>query len=116
MTDLRTLSDSELVESLRDLEKRHRQTMAAIITHLIEIEERRLHLRLGYSSLFDYCQRALGLSEDESYRRMTAARLAAKWPAILDGLAEGSLHLSGIVALKRHITAENAADLLELSR
>src|SRR6187431_3573189 len=116
MTDLRTLSDSELVDSLRNLETRHRQTMAAIVAHLIEMAERRLHLRLGYPSLFEYCQRALGLSEDESYRRMTAARLAAKWPAIVDGLADGSLHLSGILLLRRHINQQNAAELLELTR
>src|SRR6187431_1906781 len=116
MTDLRTLSDSELVDSLRNLETRHRQTMAAIVAHLIEMEERRLHLRLGYSSLFDYCQRALGLSEDESYRRMTVARLARQVPAIVDGLADGSLHMSGVALLRPHLRAENAEELLALAR
>ncbi len=116
MNDLRTLSDAELVESLRALEAQQRGTMAAIVGHLIEIEERRLHLRLGYSSLFDYCQRALGLSEDEAYRRMTVARLANKWPAIVDGLADGSLHLSGVTLLKPHLRADNCGELLEMAR
>ncbi len=116
MNDLRTLSDAELVESLRALEAQQRGTMAAIVGHLIEIEERRLHLRLGYSSLFDYCQRALGLSEDEAYRRMTVARLASKWPAIVDGLADGSLHLSGVALLKSHLRVDNCGELLEMAR
>jgi len=116
MDDLRRLSDAELVESLRALEARQRETMAAIVAHLVEIEERRLHLRLGYSSLFDYCQRALGLSEDEAYRRMTVSRLASKWPAIVDGLEDGSLHMSGVALLKPHLRAENCTELLEMAR
>ena len=40
MDDLRTLSDAQLVDSLRALEARQRETMAAIVAHLIEIEER----------------------------------------------------------------------------
>ena len=116
MDDLRRLSDAELVESLRALEARQRETMAAIVAHLVEIEERGLHLRLGYSSLFDYCQRALGLSEDEAYRRMTVSRLASKWPAIVDGLEDGSLHMSGVALLKPHLRAENCTELLEMAR
>jgi len=114
--DLRRLSDAELVESLRALEARQRETMAAIVAHLVEIEERRLHLRLGYSSLFDYCQRALGLSEDEAYRRMTVSRMASKWPAIVEGLEDGSLHMSGVALLKPHLRAENCTELLEMAR
>jgi len=116
MDDLRRLSDAELVESLRALEARQRETMAAIVAHLVEIEERGLHLRLGYSSLFDYCQRALGLSEDEAYRRMTVSRMASKWPAIVDGLEDGSLHMSGVALLKPHLRAENCTELLEMAR
>jgi len=116
MDDLRRLSDAELVDSLRALEARQRETMAAIVAHVVEIEERRLHLRLGYSSLFDYCQRALGLSEDEAYRRMTVSRMASKWPAIVDGLEDGSLHMSGVALLKPHLRAENCGELLEMAR
>jgi len=116
MTHLQALSDSELVERLHQLETTQQKTMAAIVAHLIEIEERRLHLRLGYSSLFDYCQRALGLSEDEAYRRMTVSRMASKWPAIVEGLEDGRLQMSGVALLKRYIDDENHAELLEFAQ
>ena len=116
MTHLQALSDSELVERLHQLETTQQKTMAAIVAHLVEIEERRLHLRLGYSSLFDYCQRALGLSEDEAYRRMTVSRMASKWPAIVEGLEDGRLQMSGVALLKRYIDDENHAELLEFAQ
>ncbi|HSC86512.1 MAG TPA: hypothetical protein VLC09_04550, partial [Polyangiaceae bacterium] len=69
MGSLASVSDDELVAGLTALEAQHRSTMAAIIEHLVEMERRRLHLRLGYASLYEYCLRALRLSEDEAYRR-----------------------------------------------
>src|SRR6478752_2194681 len=111
MADLHTLGDGELLASLRGLELRHRETMASIIEHLVEVQRRRLDLSSGYPSLYEYCVRVLGLSEDEAYRRITVARMAAREPAILAGLAAGELHSSGLVALKPHFcgaTAETA--------
>ncbi len=119
MANLHTLEDGALLESLRGLEARHRETMACIVEHLVELERRGLHLSLGYPSLYEYCTRALGLSEDEAFRRITVARMAVKQPSILAGLADGSLHLSGLVALKPHLGGappEVAEGLLELAR
>ena len=42
----------ELIQSLVDLSERERTTSADILLHLIEVEQRKLHLEYGYSSLF----------------------------------------------------------------
>ncbi|HSC89354.1 MAG TPA: HNH endonuclease signature motif containing protein [Polyangiaceae bacterium] len=115
MGSLASVSDEELVAGLCALEAKQRSTMAAIIEHLVEMERRRLHLRLGYSSLYEYCLKALGLSEDEAYRRMTCARLAARQPEIVARLARGELSLTTVTMLKPHWSAKSAAELLEMA-
>ena len=46
-----------------------------LLAHLVELEERKLHLELGFSSLFAYCVEGLGMSEGTAGRRVTAARM-----------------------------------------
>jgi hypothetical protein len=56
------LSDRELLARVKALVSRERATTLEILLHLIEVERRRLHLGLGYPSLFEYCTRHLGYS------------------------------------------------------
>jgi len=53
------------------------------------------------------------MTEDEAFFRMRAARVARHFPAVVDMLAAGSIHLSTIRLLSAHLTAENASELLE---
>ena len=56
---------------------------ARLIVLLIEVEERRLDLRSAFTSMFDFRQRRLGMSQGEAFRRITAARLMKRFPALL---------------------------------
>ncbi|HSC88980.1 MAG TPA: HNH endonuclease signature motif containing protein [Polyangiaceae bacterium] len=115
MASLFELTDVELVDGLRELETRQRVTIAAIVEHLLEMDRRRLHLRLGYSSLYEYCQVALELSEDEAYRRVTATRMVAEFPNALGLLSTGQLTLTTLTMLKPHVTTDNAPDMFEMA-
>src|SRR5690606_353779 len=53
----------------------------------------------------------LRLSEDEAQRRCRAARVARQFPVVLEMLAEGSIHLTGILPLAPHLTIDNHRDL-----
>ena len=53
------------------------------------------------------------MSEDMAYLRIRAARAARRFPAIFERVADGQLHLSGVVLLAPFLTTENAAELLE---
>src|SRR5438034_9346464 len=75
--------------------------------HLAEIEERGLHHAEGFGSMFLYCRAALQLSEHAAYGRIEAARAARKFPIILGMLAEGSLNLTAVGLLGRHLTRDN---------
>jgi 5-methylcytosine-specific restriction endonuclease McrA len=85
---------------------------ARLLAHLAEVGERRLHLKQAKSSMFEYCLE-LGMSEDEAGRRLCAASVAKRFPAVYRMLDEGKLCLSVICKLKHYLTDENHQDLIE---
>ncbi len=84
-----------------------RRTEADLVAYIGEVDARRLYAREACSSMFTYATERLHLSEDEAYLRITAARAAREHPVLVEMLADGRLHLSGIALLARHLTAEN---------
>jgi hypothetical protein len=110
--DVKGLSDDELLGALFAIRGRERQAVAQVVAHLAEVEARSLHLRAGSASLFDYCVRRLAMSEGEAFRRITAARLARRFPIILGQLASGAIHLCAVCELRDFLTPDNHAELL----
>jgi hypothetical protein len=98
------------------LAERERHATADVIAALMEIDERRLYLGEGYSSMFSYCTLGLRFSEHAAYGRIEAARAARRFPVILDLFAKGALTLTSVDLLKSHLTAENHSDLLAAAR
>lgn len=106
------LTDDELTAALAHLAREARRSTAELVAHLAEFDARRLHLAAGYS-LFRYCHEVLRLSEHATYHRIEAARAAARFPAILGKIADGSLTLSTVRLLAPHLTEENHVGLLD---
>src|SRR5258705_10700770 len=110
--DLAGLSDDELEAALQLLLGDGARTEAKIVAHLAEVEGRRLHLRAGYPSLFQYCLDVLKLSESEAFYRIAAARAVSAFPAALMLLESRQVHLSAICMLRPHLTQDNHQELL----
>jgi hypothetical protein len=110
------LGDQELIESLHRLLAQERGVHARLLVHLAEVDLRGLYREHAYSSMFDYCVRALHMSEAESYLRIRAARLSRQFPRVLEMLQAGELHLSALKLLAPVLTADNAHELLEGAR
>ena len=106
------LSDSDLLVATRLLVGRSNQLLAALLAHLAEIEARGIHRNRACSSLYTYCIYDLRLSEDEAYRRVAAARLVRRFPLLLDSIACGELHLTGLLMLGPHLTEANLVEVL----
>jgi hypothetical protein len=51
--DLSELSDDELLRGLQLMVRSERRAVARVLAHLAEVEARKLHLRIGCSSLYD---------------------------------------------------------------
>ena len=101
------LGDTALEVEVTRLAQRGREFAVALVAHLAELHRRRLHQAAGYSSLFTYCVGALRLSEQAAYDRMKAAKIARRFPAVLELLASGRLNLTTVRLLAPHLTPEN---------
>jgi 5-methylcytosine-specific restriction endonuclease McrA len=110
------VSDSALLRDLRSLLARERAATAELLTHLAEVDERRLYAEAGYPSMFAWCVGEFHLSEEAAFKRIRSARVARQHPAVFAMLADGDLHLSAVVMLAAYLTPENAAGLLAAAR
>ena len=110
------LSNEELLARVKSLAEGERKATGALIAHLAELDERRLYLAEGYSSLFTYCTQVLHLSEHAAYGRIEAARVVRRFPVLLERLKEGSVNLTTMGLLASHLTAENHRELLDMTR
>ena len=106
---LTSLTDEQLLARVRTMAANERKSTADLIAGLVELDARRLYLGEGYSSLFAYCTRALQLSEDAAYNRIRAVRVAAKWPEVVELIANGSLTVTSVRLLSDLLTDTNHA-------
>jgi hypothetical protein len=79
---------------------------------LAEVEARGLHRKRLCASLYTYCIYELRFSEDAAARRSSAARLVKQFPILFDAIANGELHLTGLLMLGPHLTPENHVEVL----
>jgi 5-methylcytosine-specific restriction endonuclease McrA len=107
-----SLSSSELLVSTKNLVDSCAGLEVELLLHLGEIDHRKLYLDCGYSSLFVFCVRTYGFSEDIACSRIAVARAARRLPAILDSVRSGQVHLTGLRLLAPHLTPENHRDVL----
>jgi hypothetical protein len=52
------------------------------------------------------------MSEGAAYRRITAACLVKRFPALLGRIERGEIHLSALVLLRGHLTEQNVGELV----
>ncbi len=104
-------SDHALLRDLRALVTKDRATTAELIRLIAEVERRKLY-RPAHTSMYRYCVHELRMSEPVAYKRVMAARVARRFPQVLEAIAEGRLHLSALMLLQPHLTAANASELL----
>jgi hypothetical protein len=110
---LQAVADADLLRRLAQLLEDSRHAEADIVAHIAEVDGRGLYAREACPSMYSYCTDVLHFSEAEAYLRITVARAAREHPVLLDMLADGRLHLSGIVRLVPYLTPENRDILLE---
>jgi len=106
------LADGTLKRDLAAHVASERTATAVVLAHIAEFDARRLYVPAGYPSMFAYCVGELHLSEEAAFKRIHAARAARRFPAIFSAVAEGRLHLSAVILLAPHLTAETGGELL----
>src|SRR2546430_1864385 len=109
---MESTSARELDRRLADLVGSERHLVVQFVVELAGFAKRELYRELGYTSLFYYGVRQLGLSKSSAFRRSEAAQLIARFPAIADLLGDGRLSIRSLVELREVLTEENHQEVL----
>jgi hypothetical protein len=109
---MESTSARDLDRRLADLVRSERHLVVQFVIELAGFAKRELHRELGYTSLFYYCVRQLGLSKSSAFRRSEVARLISRFPVIADRLTEGRVSIRALVELREALTEENHAAVL----
>jgi hypothetical protein len=112
ITHASMLNDAALISALTRLARTEREATVALIVHLAEFDSRRLYAGLGFQSTWAYCMEVLRLSEDATCNRIETARMARKYPVVLDMLETGTLSPTTARLLAKRLTDENVDALL----
>ncbi len=99
-TTVSALSDDRLLARTKELSGIEHHLEVVVIDHLREIQKRRLYLRRGFSSLFDYAVRELRYSDAAAWRRLKAMRLCADIDGVRERLQDGSMTLNAAAQLQ----------------
>jgi hypothetical protein len=89
-----------------------RTTTARMLAQIAEVDARKLYVLAGYDSMYRYCVYELHISEDVACKRICAARVARRFPAIFVAVADGKLHVAALVLLAPHMTPDTADGLI----
>lgn len=116
MSAFTTLPDHRLLAELHKLVRNDRVIEADLLSHLGEVDKRRLYLREACSSMFRYCVDVLHFSEASAFKRIAAARAAREFPELLESIRRGELHVTAVRMLAPNLTRENSAELIALAK
>ena len=98
--ELTTLSNTALLSTLDLAWTAGNHALAKMLAYLGEVERRRLYVETGCPSMWAFIERRFGLSGGSIHRRLTAARLVLRFPAILVRIEQGDIHRESLCALK----------------
>jgi hypothetical protein len=116
MPPLASVSDDQLLSHLHTLVRRGNAFEAELLTHLGELDSRRLYAREGCSSMFNYCVEVLHFAEASAYKRIQAARAARRYPELLEAVRRGDLHVTGVSLIAPKLKSEKDRDLIAAAR
>ena len=113
---LRTLSDSILLQKTDSLVREERRIGIQILHHVKEISRRRLHCELGFSSVFTYLVEHLKYPEASAYRIVNAMKLLKELPEMEKKVEEGLLSIQTLSQVQSYCQAQKKENQLEIQR
>ena len=103
----------QVVARLSSRLENEKRELVLFLIELAELDAKKLALELGYPSTLGCLVAELGLTESSACRRIAAARLVARFPAVARHLLSNRLTLTGLVVLKDVLDESNVDQVLE---
>ncbi len=97
----------DLAIRLADLLRCEHVAMVDFLLALADFDRQRAWRELGYTGLFPFLHRELGLSKAAAFFRMKAAELVRRFPEIVEPLRDGRLCLTSVAELAKVLTPAN---------
>ena len=104
----------QIHKDLLELRKKEKRISSEILDKLQLMEDCKAYLKMGHHSLFDYLVRGLGYSEATAYQRQACVRLASEVPEIKEKIDQGSLSLSAVTIVYKHIRKKPVVEKREV--
>lgn len=89
---------------------RYKRAEAELIEILQQVEEHRIFIKRGHSSLFNYVTAELGLAENIAYSLITVARKAREVPELKSKIESGALTLTNARRIAPILTSQKIHD------
>src|SRR5436190_21965269 len=90
-----------IVDLTKDLIKKENILSVQILKNIQEMFEQKIHLEMGYSSMFVFCVKELGMSETSAQRRYDALKISQFVPNLPDKIASGQISLSRVAEVSK---------------
>ncbi len=98
---------------IRSLLGNERHVQVDFLLCLAEFDDAKGYEAFEYVTLWQYCERGLGLLECAIVRRIQAMKILRRFPAAEAYLRDGRLCMTGIGMLERVLTPENHLTILD---
>lgn len=105
-----TVEQKQIHESALRLSQDFIRAETQLIDLIQKIDEKRVFVALGYSSLFAYATKALSLSEANAQALIGIARKAKVIPELKEEIQKGSLSVSKAQRIVSVLTKENKSE------
>ena len=86
--------------------------LADLLLAVAEFDGQAAYRQLGFSSLFDFLHREVGLSRGSAYYRQVGARMVGRFPEVEEPIRDGRLCVTTLSELAKVMTEENRASVL----
>jgi len=104
---MKTLANDTILEALKSFVLEENKLIKQILEYLEEVENRKLFLDRGFSSMFAFCTEFLGYTAQKAQVRIQAMRLGKVVPDVKNKIESGALSLTIAAKVQGHIMQEN---------
>lgn len=92
--NIKAMTDNQLIERVEYLVRRERELVECLIWHLQEIQDRKLYIQMGFTSLFECLVKHFKYSEAVTYSRISALKIISAVPEAAEALNSGEVNLT----------------------